>query len=336
MNPLRIVHCANFSESKFGAVYYAIDRKLSNGLIRNGHFVYDFSYREVAKNSTFFKSKKFGIKNTNNALLETIQNIEPDLLLLGHSELITKETLIKAKELFPQMKIAMWWVDWIYNLNNILERLDLIDHFFITTDPKELLKMDIEKKLYSKCSYMPNFCDSSIDIHKSFESKKYDYDVLFIGRYDKEREVFINFLKNTFSHLKLGLFGLNKQTIISGNRYLKILGSSKIGINYNRKNDISMYSSDRIIHLMANGILVFSPRIPNIEMIIAEDEIVYFDNNEDFQNKLNYYLEHDDERIKIAKKGWLKAHQYFNEKVIAKNIIDTIYINNRETNECSV
>lgn len=101
MNTLRIVHCAHFSESKYRAVYYAIDRKLSNGLIRNGHFVHDFSYREIAKNSTFFKSKKFGTKKLNTALLETLSNIEPDLLLLGHSELISLETLKEAKRLYP-------------------------------------------------------------------------------------------------------------------------------------------------------------------------------------------------------------------------------------------
>lgn len=329
MNPLRIVHCANFSESKQGAVYYAIDRKISNGLIRNGHFVYDFSYREVAKNSTFFKSKKFGVKNANNALIETIKNIEPDFLLLGHSELITVETLRKAKELFPQMKIAMWWVDWIYNLNTILERLDIIDHFFITTDPKELHHTNINQKLYEKCSYLPNICDSSIDTYKAFENNHYEFDVLFIGRYDKEREKFIDFLKTTFSHVKLGFFGLTKETLLMGNHYIKTIGNSKIGINYSRKNDISMYSSDRIIHLLANGVLVFSPRIPNLETIIAEDEIVYFDNNEDFAHKLNYYLKNDEERIKISKKGWLKAHQCFNEKVITQNIIQVIYIKGR-------
>ena len=68
MKSLKIVHCANFSESKLGQVFYSIDRKITNGLIRNGHFVYDFSYREVAKNSTFLKRKKLIIKQ--NATVE--------------------------------------------------------------------------------------------------------------------------------------------------------------------------------------------------------------------------------------------------------------------------
>lgn len=53
MESFKIVHCANFSESKNGDVFYAIDRIISNGLIRNNHFVYNFSYREVSKSLNF-------------------------------------------------------------------------------------------------------------------------------------------------------------------------------------------------------------------------------------------------------------------------------------------
>ncbi len=322
---MKIVHCANFSESKKGSVYYAIDRKISNGLIRNNNFVYDFSYREIARNSTIFKSKKFGIKHVNNDLIETVKNIKPDLLLLGHSELILDETLIKIKKLFPKIKIAMWWVDWIFNLKNISSRLEILDHFFITTDPLELKQMNVKDDILQKCSYMPNFCDNSIDIFKAYESKNYDYDLLFIGRYDKYREPFIKFLQEAFGSVKLGLFGLEKTSIISGSKYLETIGSSKIGINYSRKNDISMYSSDRIIHLMANGVLVFSPKIPKLDKLFSQNEIVFFKDNQDFKEKIEYYLSHKKERIQIAKNGWEKAHSIFNEKVVSKNMIDKLF-----------
>lgn len=322
---MKIVHCANFSESKKGSVYYAIDRKISNGLIRNNNFVYDFSYREIARNSTIFKSKKFGIKHVNNDLIETVKNIKPDLLLLGHSELILDETLIKIKKLFPKIKIAMWWVDWIFNLKNISSRLEILDHFFITTDPLELKQMNVKDDILQKCSYMPNFCDNSIDIFKAYESKNYDYDLLFIGRYDKYREPFIKFLQEAFGSVKLGLFGLEKTSIISGSKYLETISSSKIGINYSRKNDISMYSSDRIIHLMANGVLVFSPKIPKLDKLFSQNEIVFFKDNQDFKEKIEYYLSHEKERIQIAKNGWEKAHSIFNEKVVSENMIDKLF-----------
>ena len=329
MKSLKIVHCANFSESKFGSVFYSIDRKMSNGLIRNGHFVYDFSYREVAKNSTIFKSKKFGVKHVNNDLIKTVKNINPDLLLLGHSELIEDAALLKIKQLFPKIKIAMWWVDWIFNLKNIVSRLELIDNFFITTDPEELKKININESIIKKCSYLPNFCDNSIDTFKAFEQKNHKYDLLFIGRHDKKREVFINFLKETFNDLRVGLFGLDKSSIVNGSEYLDTISSSKIGINYSRNNDISLYSSDRIIHLIANGVLAFSPKIPNFDKIFTNDEIVYFEDNKDFEKKVRYYLNNPEQREKIAKNGWEKAHKYFSEKVIATNLVDKIFLNNK-------
>ncbi len=325
MNTLRIVHCAHFSESKYGAVYYAIDRKLSNGLIRNGHFVYDFSYREIAKNSTFFKSKKFGIKKLNTALLETLSNIEPDLLLLGHSELISFETLKEAKRLYPNMKIAMWWVDWIYNLHSILERLPLLDRFFITSDPQLLKNHYSDPELLHKCVYLPNFCDTSIDSYKAFESSTYLYDVLFIGRADKERAPFISFLRDTFSHIKLGIFGQTKESLITGVHYLKTIGSSKIGINYNRNNALSLYSSDRIIHLLANGTLVFSPKIPNFNTIFSEEEVIYFNDYEDCKEKITYYLTNVNQRKQISQMGHAKAHRIFNEKRITQFLLESTY-----------
>ncbi|SSR66936.1 glycosyltransferase [Acinetobacter baumannii] len=42
---MKILHIANFGFNKQGAHFYCTDRKISAGLIENGHFVYDFSFR---------------------------------------------------------------------------------------------------------------------------------------------------------------------------------------------------------------------------------------------------------------------------------------------------
>ena len=52
---MRILHIANFSLFKNEAVFYSIDRKISIGLIRNGHFVADFSYRDLSKHNAFIQ-----------------------------------------------------------------------------------------------------------------------------------------------------------------------------------------------------------------------------------------------------------------------------------------
>ena len=101
LQTITVLHCANFSDKKFGAAYYATDRKISNGLIRNGHMVHDFSYRDVARHQAPMQIKALGIQKMNRRLIETAQAIAPDLLLLGHSELVRNETLIELRRLWP-------------------------------------------------------------------------------------------------------------------------------------------------------------------------------------------------------------------------------------------
>lgn len=323
MTNLKIVHCANFSESKYGAVYYSIDRKLTNGLIRNGHFVYDFSYREIAKNATFFKSKKLGLAKVNIALLETLKNIKPNLLLLGHSELITIETLKIAKQTYPEMKIAMWWVDPFERIAHIPERLALIDNFFATTGNNYLEHL-FGSDTRANLSFFPNVCDLSIEVESSKDINKYDYDLLYIGREDDRRKEFLDYIKSLHNIL-IGVFGQTKKNLLIGSHYYEMIQKTKIALNYSRFNDIELYSSDRIIQLTASGVMVMTPRIPQFERLFAEEEVVYFENKEEFREKLNYFLTHDDERKKIAFNGYQKAHNAYNNTRVVKFMLEMIY-----------
>ena len=73
--PLRILHCAMFSVNKYGANYYSGHTRLSNGFIRNGHFVYNFSYRDVAREEAPLGIKELGMKKMNKRFVETAERI---------------------------------------------------------------------------------------------------------------------------------------------------------------------------------------------------------------------------------------------------------------------
>lgn len=323
MTNLKIVHCANFSESKYANVYYSIDRKLSNGLIRNGHFVYDFSYREIAKNTNLFKSKRFGAKKANLSLLDTLNHVRPHLLLLGHSELISAETLMQAKKLYPTMKIGMWWVDPMENIAHIPERLSLIDVFFATTG-SDYLKECFGVNTKAKLLFFPNVCDTSIEYYDSHNNGSYEYDLMYIGRADDRRKDFLDYIKS-FKHLSLGLFGQHKDNLLLGSKYYEAIQKTKLALNYSRFNHINLYSSDRIIQLAASGVAVISPRIPNFHSLFDENEVIYFDDKNDFKNKLEYYLLHDDEKNAIALNGYHKAHNTFNSTRVAKFMLEATF-----------
>lgn len=321
MNSLKVLHCANFSESKLGQVFYSIDRKITNGLIRNGHFVYDFSYREVAKNSTFLKRKKLGTKKMNQKLIDTIINIQPDLLLLGHSELVYTSTLKKIKESFPNIKIAMWWVDPFDRITHINDRLPYLDTFFATTSPEYYKQFFTNRTNFE---YMPNMCDNSIETLKAFENNTYDYDLIFIGRSDDNRKEFIHKLSE-IEEIDFKIFGNNKQSLIFGQDFLNTIAKSKMAINYSRYNDIPLYSSDRIIQLLSQGCLVFSPKIPEFDTLFTEDEIVYFNDFDDLKGKLIFYKNNEEKRLEISKKGWGKAHRLFNSSVVTEKMVTNIF-----------
>ncbi|MDC0473535.1 glycosyltransferase [Alphaproteobacteria bacterium] len=325
---LHIVHCATFSANKFGMDYYSGNNKISNGLIRNGHMVHDFSYRDVARHQAPLRIKQFGIDKMNRRLIETVQAIEPELLLLGHSELVHNETLKKLRRLRPNMKIAMWWVDpldgFLVNRDFFIERIDLVDYFFLTTDPKALKDfLPLEKPL-ERVHFMPNICDASIDTGRAFDIEKPRHDLLFIGRKTGLRSDLIDFLRTQMTDLNLGLYGQDKKSLTQGQAYIDLLSNCKMAINFSRYNDIPLYSSDRQVHLAANGCLTFTPETPDMKSLFSEDEMVYFANFEELKEKILYYQAHPDEGQRIAEAGHARAHRDYGCQKITKNIIETL------------
>jgi len=83
------------------------------GLCQAGHYVYPFSINDRAR-ANIFGSKNFGRGFANKRLLACYKNVEPDLLLLGHAQYIKPDTLSLLRQLHPQMKIALWYVDPVY------------------------------------------------------------------------------------------------------------------------------------------------------------------------------------------------------------------------------
>ena len=66
-----------------------------------------------------------GSKKLNKKLLEVISNYVPDVLVLGHADLIKIETLHYIKQNYPSIKMCQWFLDrmdseWINNKRRFL------------------------------------------------------------------------------------------------------------------------------------------------------------------------------------------------------------------------
>ena len=326
--PLRILHCAMFSVNKYGANYYSGHTRLSNGFIRNGHFVYNFSYRDVAREEAPLGIKELGMKKMNKRFVETAENIAADVVLLGHAEFIEAETLIEIKKRLPKCKIVMWWVDWWHNLVKydavMNRRMPLLDALFMTSDPDFVRENFAPTRQAEKFFFMPNSCDPSMDKGRAYDVAEPLHEVLFIGRSFGSRDDLLSHFKKSMSDLNIGLYGQGRENFVTGHRYLELVSNSRIGINFSRDNSMPLYTSNRMVHLAANGCLVMTPDTPRMKEIFTPDEVVYFSSAQDCEEKVRYYLEHYEEAKTIAKAGQVRAHRDYDAQVISSEMLRKI------------
>ena len=323
---MKILHIANFGFNKHGAHFYCTDRKISAGLIENGHFVYDFSFRDMARMGTIFKTKKLGASWANKEVLKIVDNLEPDLVLIGHSDLMSPNVLKEIKQHYPKTKIAFWYVDWLCEepkSHFIYDFLPFSDAIFCTTGG-ELLEQ--YKMNNNKVAYIPNMVNKAVESLRQFEKENFSNELVFLGTIEKNsmREKFIIEVAQSLQQ-QMKCFGTFENNSVYGAEYIKVLSESRMGLNYSRRNDMELYSSDRIAQLTGNGLLTFCPQIPNFNLLYNEDEVVYFNSPQDLVEKFKVYS-HDAELLKsVAKKGWDKTHQSYNCKRVTKFMLETIY-----------
>ena len=277
-----------------------------------------------------------GSKTLNDKLIQVISNYVPDILILGHADLIKKETLLFIKNNYPHIKIAQWFLDrmdseWKNNKKRFLDKIKYVDTSFCTTSPDIL---NFPKK--SKVFYIPNPADESFENLKIYNNTNYSHDVFFAmshgvhrgilkkGKYDK-RENFINKLIKIIPNIRFDIYGMNNVQPIWADNFKSIISRSKMAINLSQGNSIKYYTSDRIAQLIGNGLLTFVDVKTRINNFFNNDEIIFYKSIKDLSNKIIKYSEDDALRIKIAKKGRDKYIKYFNSKLVAQYILNKTF-----------
>ncbi|MFA6740959.1 MAG: glycosyltransferase [Arcobacteraceae bacterium] len=334
----KIVHCGIFNERDNGNFFYGLERKISHGLIQNGHFVYDFSYRDVERNSRFFGIKDSGLKRMNEKLINICKNIKADILFLAKAEKIDKETLLKIKKILPNIKIVQWYVDHLQENDAFFDKLNCMDVFYYA-NAKDL--KNLSKKYDNTIfSFFPNISDPAFD--KSINLDKTN-DVIYIARdYNEDvRTKFAVLLKDFCDkeNINLKVYASLDNPAIFGNDFHEAISKTKIAINFNRDDNLEsinkeklLGSSDRMAQFLGCGICTFSPRINGFEKLYEDNkEIVYFDNPEDCFKKLKSYLENNKFET-IAKNGQEKTFEIANAKRVTKFMLELLF-NDNSANE---
>jgi glycosyltransferase involved in cell wall biosynthesis len=332
---LKILHITNFNERHNGRLFYNTGRRINNGFIRLGHSVLEFSDRDIV---SYYRSiKDFdGSKKLNSKLIEVISNYLPDLIVLGHADLIKYNTIKFIKKNYPNIKIAQWFLDrmdseWISNLERFKDKMNLMDGNFCTTDPS-ILKVNNKKKIY----FIPNPVDASFELLNNSKKNNFNNDIFFAmshgvhrgvlkkGKYDK-REIIIAKLQKMAPNIKFDLYGMKKNQPIWADDFLNAISKSKIGLNLSQGKPIKYYSSDRFAQLVGNGLCVMVDKKTKLNDFFSEKEIVFYKSIKDLAKKVLYYTNNNKQRKLVAAAGRKKYFKHFNSTNVADFIINKTF-----------
>ncbi len=328
----KIMHITNFNERFDGRLHYNTGRRLNNGFIRNGHNVLSISDRDILHNNKNIKDISGNI-SLQKKVIDAFKNFKPDLIVLGHADRVSNDTLFKLKEIDKNLKISQWFLDplskygpdHLINTKRILDKISCVDATFLTTDPGSL-SIKIPNSFF-----IPNPADKTFEILKNYE-KNCPYDVFFAmshgvhrgilksGKEDN-REIFINKLINKNQDLKFDVYGMNDVQPIWADDFIKKISNSYMGLNLSRGKPIKYYSSDRIVQLVGNGLLTFIDQNTYLSDFFSNKELVFYKNIDDLSFKLSKYKKDKKNGKKIARNGRNKYLKYFNSDLVSEYIL---------------
>lgn len=333
---MKILHIGYFSLTPKPPGYLGTATKISNGLVANGHYVLNFSDRDVARGLSPINSRKSGAKRANRYLLDVIKSFCPDLILLGHADVISNETLAQIRLQHPTIRVAQWNVDPLFDGNNVKrlrDRSPHVDGTFCTTDGPLLTNLIGPNAVVR---FIPNPSDYRIERFKNFEKVRsaLTYDLFYAagnpnlerhyaGIYERTGDV-ADSIKQCIPNLRCSFPGCDSNPV-TGNEYETLLSKSAMGLNINRRNENYLYSSDRIAHLMGNGILTFIDRATGYSDIFSDTEVAFFSSKDELHDLIDVFRTNDDRRKGYAKNGWKKYHRLFDAKYVAKYIVDVTF-----------
>ena len=327
-NNNKILHIANFDEkNNFRLSNINLAAKISNGFIKDKFQITNFSDR------FFFQTNAFS--NIDDKIINIIKNLNPNLLLLGHTNSIKKETLKYIKDKFSNTKIAFWYEDSInkkgpdFNKNKqfIEKYKDYVDQYFVTTH-KDYIHASIPK---NKLNFIPVPCSNVTENLNLYQTRNHEFDIFYAVSHGVNRGIlkrnkiderfnFLKFLMSKSSDITYNIFGFNNVQPVWGNKFINEVSKCKFGLNLSRGEPIKYYSSNRIASLVANGIPTLIDEKVKFSDFFSNNEMIFYKDIYDLIDKVNYYKNNERKRVQLGINGKKRYFKIFNNRIVADYI----------------
>ena len=285
-------------------------------------------YRTIPGAKRFFKiqnSAKF---------LKKVKASRPDYIFSLKAETILPETIEKVRKM--GIKTMNWYSDYIWQWDANVTLAPAYD-FFFSQDPY-ILRL-LKKEGMNNCYYLPSAADLPEDNPDPFLNRVNKYDIAMIATYSQkwyaERAKYAEAVKD----LGLNIWGPSGwaesplkncyRGTMTSDKVFDIYKQSRVVPNVHYNKEPADGVSLRPFEAAGSGaMLICDDGRKDIFNIFKDgEEFVSFHDGDarDFRNKVKYYLEHEDERIRIAKNGYAKvmtAHTYNVRMKQMMNIVD--------------
>jgi len=268
----------------------------------------------------------------NQSILTRLQSTQYDILWLEKGLTVKTDTFRRAKADQPAMSIIGYSPDDMKARHNhsfqFLKHLPFYD-LFVTTksyNVHELMELGCPAVVFIDNGYDPH-------THRPLaltieEQKTFGGPVGFIGSYEKYRAESMVYLarlgvpvrvygnrwrrRSWLDHPNLSIEG--KDAI--GDDYARIICSFDINLHFLRRLNRDKQTT-RSVEIPACGAFMLAERSDEHQRLFEDgEEAVFFSSNEELYEKIKYYLEHPEERRRIAQAGLerCRSSRYSNQE----------------------
>ncbi len=310
--------------------FFTITEYLERAIVAEGHELFSFEDRRhlipgrIRRKVPILNHLDLGLINLRFRTLA--RKVRPEVAIVTGGHRIMPRSISSLKK--RGIKTVLWTIDPPRIFQPIIEAAPFYDHIFCQgTEAVELL----EAAGISCALWLPMACDPEFHhpVSCSEDDKmRYGSDVVFVGSYYPERAS----LFERLTHFDLAVWGPGWEALPSNSplrkhlrgrhtkpeEWLKIYTSSLIVLSthyHDPQNRFPVYqASPRVFEILACGAFQLCDDQRDVFALFQEGrDLARFTDGEDLVKKVAYYLNHPEERQRIAQTGWetvLAAHTY--------------------------
>ena len=257
--------------------------------------------------------------DVNKEIIRLVKTYSYDLIWIEKGLVLYPSTLREIKKIQPNVQIVGYSPDLMTARHN--QSLQFIKSFpyydcYVTTKSyavDDMYKLGCKKVIYQGNAYLDDF-------HYPREISEMDYqrlagDIGFIGAWEEERAESILYLVQ--HGVPVRIWG-DKKWLQYQNKYplLKIEGAGlftddycialsafKISLCFLRKMNFDQQTQRSIEIPACQGFMLAERTQEHLDLFEENKEACYFSSNEELLETCKYYLQHEEERLSIAKAG---------------------------------